>query len=97
MLSSPPRRLARLTRYRQASRGWKLPAKAPSSWSSTGPERPSEQSRKTSPSSTASGPSMSTSISTSGPRLRVITFLGTETLACSEVRWLRRTSSQTRL
>ena len=33
----------------------------------------------------------------SGPRLRVMTFLGTERLACSGVRWLRRTSSQTRL
>ena len=33
----------------------------------------------------------------SGPRLRVITFLGTDRLACSEVKWLRRTSSQTRL
>ena len=40
---------------------------------------------------------MSTSISGSGPRLRVMTFLGTDSLACSEVRWLRRTSSQTRL
>ena len=40
---------------------------------------------------------MSTSTFGSGPRLRVMTFLGTAMLACSGVRWLRRTSSQTRL
>ena len=94
-LSGAPRTNARPIRAGTASCGSSSAASRPISSSATCPERPSLQSRNTSPTVTGNGPSRSTSTWGCGPIERVMMFFGAASLACSRDMPPADSSSQT--